>query len=60
MSMLTTAPTVIRESLPFPDAVIVRKSDGQLYVVADESLSEARVAELVREAPHCRDGRPIG
>ncbi len=58
--MLTTGPTIIRAALPYPDAVIVRKPDGRLYVFADESLSDARVAELVSEAPHCRDGRPIG
>ena len=55
-----TAPTVIRVALPYPDAVIVRKPDGRLYVVADHAVPDERVADLAREAPHVRDGRPFG
>lgn len=54
------APTIIRADLPKPDAVIVRRPDGSLYVIADTRLSDARVEECAREAPHCRDGRPFG
>lgn len=54
------APTIIRAQLPTPDAVIVRKPDGRLYVVADVSLSDQRVKDLALEAPHVRDGRAFG
>lgn len=54
------APTIIRAELPTPDAVIVRTAAGELLVVADTSLSDARVQELAREAPHCRSGRAFG
>lgn len=53
-------PTVIRAALPTPDAVIVREANGDLFVVADESLSDEYVATLVHEAPHVRDcGRAL-
>lgn len=54
-----TEPTIIRACLPTPDAVIVRDAGG-VYVVADVSLSDERVDEIAREAPHVRDGRPFG
>lgn len=55
------APTIIRAELPTPDAVIVRTVGGELLLVADTRLSDARVDELAREAPHVRDcARAIG
>ena len=54
------APTIIRAALPTPDAVIVRSCDGGLYVVVDHSVPDHTVQTLLREAPHCRDGRPFG
>ncbi len=53
-------PTIVRVPLRKPDAVIVRWHDGEMYVVADTRLSDARIAELTYEARHCRDGRPFG
>lgn len=53
-------PTVIRAALPTPDAVIVREANGDLFVVADQSLPDDYVQTLVNEAPHLRDcGRAL-
>lgn len=54
-----TTPTVIRTDLPTPDAVIVRKQTGELVVVVDHRVEDWRLAQYLREAPHCRNGRPL-
>lgn len=56
--MLT--PKVIRAHLPTPDAVIVRCPSGETVVVADPRVDEQFVQRCLLEAPHVRDGRPIG
>ena len=57
---MNAGPTIIKADLPYPDAVIVREPDGTLYVVAHESWSDEDIARCVREAPHLRNGLPIG
>lgn len=58
--MVVLTPKVIRADLPSPDAVIVRQPTGELVVVADHRVNEQFVQQLVREAPHVRDGRAFG
>ena len=57
--MNVTGPTVVRHPFPTPDAVIVRRSCGETLVIADPRVPDRDVERFVREAPHCRDGRPL-